>query len=98
MEKLLQMAPNGALEFFYPTKPDLADILGRTDFDFENFHMFDVCGFQISRFLPTNLDFPTSKKLDFPASKNLDFPASKKSGFPGFQRIHTVAGGVVPSQ
>ena len=23
---------------FFPTNPDLADILGDTDFDFENFH------------------------------------------------------------
>ena len=34
------MAPNGPGGFF-PTNPDLADILGRTDLDFENFHFFD---------------------------------------------------------
>ena len=28
------MGPGG----FFPTNPDLADILERTDFDFENFH------------------------------------------------------------
>ena len=26
---------------FFPTNPDLADILGDTDFDFENFHFWD---------------------------------------------------------
>ena len=36
MEKLLEMAPNGARTIF-PTNPDLADMLGDTDFDFENF-------------------------------------------------------------
>ena len=28
-------------EDFYPTNSDLADILGDTDFDFENFYFFD---------------------------------------------------------
>ena len=36
--KLPQMGPG---VFFCPTNPDLADILGRTDLDFENFHFFD---------------------------------------------------------
>ena len=36
MEKWILMAPNGTLEFF-PTNPNLANILGRTDFNFENF-------------------------------------------------------------
>ena len=30
------MGPGG---FFFPTNPDLADILGRMDFDFENFFL-----------------------------------------------------------
>ena len=34
------MGPGG----FFPTNPDLADILGRTDFDFENFYFFDFLG------------------------------------------------------
>ena len=41
-----QMGPGG----FFPTKPDLADILGRTDFDFENFFFLFFFGSQISRF------------------------------------------------
>ena len=35
------MTPDGpkwGQEDFFPTNPDLADILGRTDFDFENFY------------------------------------------------------------
>ena len=31
-----QMGPGG----FVPTNPDLADILGRTDLDFDNFDLF----------------------------------------------------------
>ena len=34
------MGPGG----FFPTNPDLADILGRTDFDFENFYFLDFLG------------------------------------------------------
>ena len=48
MEKLPEMVPDGARMFFVPTNPDLADILGRTDFDFENFNVFDFLGSQIS--------------------------------------------------
>ena len=47
------MAPNGARRIFVPTNPDLADILGDTDFDFENLYFFGFWGiphFQISRF------------------------------------------------
>ena len=41
------MGPDGpkwAQEDFFPTNPDLADILGRTDFDFENFYFLDLFG------------------------------------------------------
>ena len=41
-----QMGPGG----FFPTNPDLPDVLGRTDLDFENFYFFDFFGFQIPRF------------------------------------------------
>ena len=33
---------------FFPTNPDLADILGRTDLDFENLYFLDFFGSQIS--------------------------------------------------
>ena len=42
-QKRAQMDPNGARRFFFPTNPDLADILGRTDLDFENFIFFGFC-------------------------------------------------------
>ena len=38
------MGPDGpkwGQEDFCPTNPDLADILGRTEFDFENFNLLD---------------------------------------------------------
>ena len=36
--------PKWAREDFFLTNPDLADILGRTDFDFENFYFLDFLG------------------------------------------------------
>ena len=44
------MAPNRARRFFFPTNPDLADILDRTYLDFEHFYFLDVLD-------PTFLDF-----------------------------------------
>ena len=55
-----QMAPNGARNVFFPANPELADIFGDTEFDFENFYFlgffwyprfpdFQVPNFQISR-------------------------------------------------
>ena len=46
-----QIGPGG----FFPTNPDLADILGRTDLDFENFYFFyfldpKSLDFQVPRF------------------------------------------------
>ena len=38
-----KMGPDGVRRIF-PTNPDLADILGRTDFDFENFYFLDFLG------------------------------------------------------
>ena len=38
-----QMGPRA----FFPTNPDLANILGRTDFDFENFYFLDFLGSQL---------------------------------------------------
>ena len=54
------MAPNGARRMFFPTNPDLADILGRTDLEFENFHFFHAVDpqflhFQVPRFLKFGL-------------------------------------------
>ena len=41
MEKMPQMAPNRAGRIFFPTNPDLADILGRADLDFGIFCAFN---------------------------------------------------------
>ena len=40
---MTQKGPGG----FFTTNPDLADILGRTDFDFENFNFWDFLGAQL---------------------------------------------------
>ena len=37
MDKMGPDGPKRGKMDFFPTDPDLADILGRTDFDFENF-------------------------------------------------------------
>ena len=40
MEKMAWDGPKWGQEDFFPTNADLADILGRTDLEFENFHLF----------------------------------------------------------
>ena len=40
LEKMGPDGPKWGQEDFFPTNPDLADILGRTDLDFENFYLF----------------------------------------------------------
>ena len=40
-QKIAREGPKWGREGFFPAKKNLADILGRTDFDFENFHFFD---------------------------------------------------------
>ena len=62
------MGPGG----FFPTNPDLADILGDTDFNFDMFYFLLFSGFQISR-------LPGSKILDFQIS---GFPDSQISTWP----------------
>ena len=42
MEKLVPNGSKWGQELFFPTNPDLADILGNTDFDFENFYFWDL--------------------------------------------------------
>ena len=61
------MGPRG----FFPTNPDLADILGRMDLDFEIFYVLDF----FSKFSnPTFLEFQVPKS-----------PNSQISRFPDFQ-------------
>ena len=61
-ENFPEIAPNGAGSFLSCANPDLADMLGRTDFDLD---------FSLSCFDPK---FPDSKVMDFPISRFLDFP------------------------
>ena len=42
MEKRASDGPKWGREDLFPTNPDLADILGRTDLNSENFHFFDL--------------------------------------------------------
>ena len=61
------MGPDGpkwGQEVDFLANPDLADILGRMDLDFENFYFWDFWGSK-------NLDLLTSKNLDFLTSQNL---------------------------
>ena len=43
MEKIALDGTKWGQEKFLPTNPDLADILGRTDLDLENFHFLIFC-------------------------------------------------------
>ena len=84
MEKMASDGPKRGQEDFFPTNPDLANILGRTDLDFENFYLFHFLDPKFLDFQVPNFWIPRSQKSGFP-----DF---QKSGFPGFQKIHTAAG------
>ena len=48
MEKIASDGPRWGREGLFPANPDLADILGRTDLDFENFYFLELFGSQIS--------------------------------------------------
>ena len=55
MEKMAWDGPKWDLRGIFPANPDLADILGRTDLEFENFHFFHFVDpkflhFQVPRF------------------------------------------------
>ena len=55
MEKMAWDGPKRGQEDFFPTNPDLADIFGRMDLEFENFHVFHLVDpkfldFQVPRF------------------------------------------------
>ena len=42
MEKMTREGPKWGQEDLFPTNPDLADILGKADLDFDNFHVFFI--------------------------------------------------------
>ena len=47
MEKKSWDGPKWGWEGLFPANPDLADILGDTDFDFENLYFLDFLGSQL---------------------------------------------------
>ena len=67
------MAPNRARRILLSTNPDLADILGRTDLNFENFYSFDFLD-------PTFLDFQGPRSPNFWISRSPDLQIPR---FPG---------------
>ena len=58
MEKMASDGPESGREDFFPTNPDLADILGRTDLNFENLYLFDFLD-------PEFLDFQVPRSPNF---------------------------------
>ena len=48
--KIASDGPKWGQEDFFPTNPDIADILSRTDLDFENFHFSDFLDFKFLDF------------------------------------------------
>ena len=77
------MAPNRAGRIFVPTNPDLVDLLGRTDLNFDIFYFFDLLDPKILNFRSPNL-----KKSGFPGpqiSQIPQIPDFQISRFPDFQ-------------
>ena len=74
-----QMGPGG----FFPTNPDLADILGRTDLNFENFRFWDVLDpkfqdFQVPR--SPNSQISRSPDLQIPRFTDFQVPRFPDAG------------------
>ena len=71
--KLFEMAANGGRDVLFPANPDLADTLGRTDFNFEIFfYVLD----------PKFLDFQVPRSPNFWISRSPDLQIPR---FPGPQ-------------
>ena len=75
MEKMASDGPKYGREDFFPTNPDLANILGRTDFNVETFYVFDFLD-------PKFLDFQVPKSQNFWISRPPDLQIPK---IPDFQ-------------
>ena len=63
MEKIAWDGPKWGREDLFPANPDLANILGRTDLDFESFYFLD----------PTFLDFQVPRSPNSQISRFTDF-------------------------
>ena len=73
-----QMGPGS----FFPTNPDLADILGRTNFDPDNFYFLGFFGLQISGFPGPQI----SKLPDFQVPRFPDAAGAGAAGATGTGR------------
>ena len=61
MEKITWDGPKWGREGIFPANPDLADILGRTDLNFENLYFFELLDPEVLDFqVPTVPDFQKS--------------------------------------
>ena len=70
MEKMAWDGPKWGREDFFPADPGLANILGRTDLDFENFYFFHFLDpkfldFQVPRFPKSGLGRAAATTLNF---------------------------------
>ena len=69
--------PKWGREGLFPANPDLANLLGRTDLDFENFHFWDFwdskfLDFQVPRF-PKSSPGQAWAGLEPPGPTTVDF-------------------------
>ena len=72
MEKMASDGPKWGQEDFFPTNPDLADMLGRMDSNFDDFYFLDFLD-------PRFLDFQVPRSPNSQISRSPDFqtpPAS----------------------
>ena len=72
MEKMAWDCPKWGQDNFFSTNPDLADILGRMDLNFENFYFFDFLDpkfpdFQVPRFPDAAADGRTLRSQPDPS-------------------------------
>ena len=72
MEKMPEMTQMGPGVFF-PTNPDLANILGRADFDWDNFPVFDFCFPDFPCFISIQACHPKSHRDTFPENHKMHF-------------------------
>ena len=64
--------PKWGREVFFPTNKNLADILGRTDFDFENFSPNRACGVGVLTGLLKGLErLPAPRAVHFDQEKSV---------------------------
>ena len=72
MEKMAWDGPKWGQEDLFPTNPDIVDILGRMDFDFDSFCLLDVPDLKI----PRSPDLKIPRFLDFQVP-TLPFPVRR---------------------